>query len=125
MFNLEYIRQAETFFALQVPVYYYVKTKGSLCTQGLSISRTIDEADGFRVLQPVLQVRPGRGGVREKPPENLPLPHPPAAQTVLSHLEEAERDIAAARLNGLTPAQRETFEALSGKVQESIQIVLQ
>ena len=50
---------------------------------------------------------------------------PPAAQTVLSHLEEAERDIAAARLNGLTPAQRETFEALSGKVQESIQIVLQ
>ena len=49
---------------------------------------------------------------------------PPAAQTVLSHLE-AERDIAAARLNGLTPAQRETFEALSGKVQESIQIVLQ
>ena len=41
MFNLEYIRRAETFFALQVPVYYYVKTKGSLCTQGISISRTI------------------------------------------------------------------------------------
>lgn len=41
MFNLEYIRQAETFFALQVPLYYYVKTKGSLCTQGISISKTI------------------------------------------------------------------------------------
>lgn len=41
MFNLEYIRRARRFFALQVPVYYYVKTKGSLCTQGLSISKTI------------------------------------------------------------------------------------
>ena len=41
MFNLEYIRHAQRFFALPVPVYYYVKTKGSLCTQGLSISRTI------------------------------------------------------------------------------------
>ena len=41
MFNLEYIRQAKTFFALQVPVYYYVKTKGSLCTQGISVSKTI------------------------------------------------------------------------------------
>ena len=41
MFNLEYIRRAETFFALQVPVYYYVKTKSSLCTQGISISKTI------------------------------------------------------------------------------------
>lgn len=41
MFNLEYIRRAETFFALQVPVYYYVKTKGSLCTQGIGISKTI------------------------------------------------------------------------------------
>ena len=41
MFNLEYIRRAERFFALQVPVYYYVKTKGSLCTQGIGISKTI------------------------------------------------------------------------------------
>lgn len=41
MFNLEYIRHARRFFALQVPIYYYVKTKGSLCTQGLSISKTI------------------------------------------------------------------------------------
>ena len=41
MFNLEYIRRAGTFFALQVPIYYYVKTKGSLCTQGIGISKTI------------------------------------------------------------------------------------
>lgn len=41
MFNLEYIRYAETFFPLQVPVYYYVKTKGSLCTQDIGISKTI------------------------------------------------------------------------------------
>lgn len=41
MFNLEYIRRAETFVALQVPIYYYVKTKGSLCTQGISISKTV------------------------------------------------------------------------------------
>lgn len=41
MFNLEYIRHARRFLALQVPVYYYVKTKGSLCTQGLNISKTI------------------------------------------------------------------------------------
>ena len=41
LFNLEYIRHARRFFALQVPIYYYVKTKGSLCTQGFSISKTI------------------------------------------------------------------------------------
>lgn len=42
MFNLEYIRHAQRFYALQVPIYYYVKTKGSLVnTQGLSISKTI------------------------------------------------------------------------------------
>lgn len=41
MFNLEYIRHAETFYALQVPIYYYVKTKGSLATQSLTISKTI------------------------------------------------------------------------------------
>ena len=41
LFNLEYIRHAETFFALQVPVYYYVKTKGSLASQALSISKTV------------------------------------------------------------------------------------
>ena len=41
MFNLEDIRHAEVFYALQVPVYYYVKTKGSLASQGMSISKTI------------------------------------------------------------------------------------
>lgn len=41
MFNLEYIRHAETFYALQIPVYYYVKTKGSLASQGMSITKTI------------------------------------------------------------------------------------
>lgn len=41
MFNLEYIRCAERFFALQLPIYYYVKTKGSLASQSLSISKTV------------------------------------------------------------------------------------
>lgn len=41
MFNLEYIRHAEVFYALQAPIYYYVKTKGSLASQGASISNTI------------------------------------------------------------------------------------
>ena len=41
MFNLEYIRHAEIFYALQIPIYYYVKTKGSLASQGMNISKTI------------------------------------------------------------------------------------
>ncbi len=41
MFNLEYIRYAERFYALRAPLYYYVKTKGSLATQGANISTTI------------------------------------------------------------------------------------
>ena len=42
MFNLEYIRHAQTFCALQVPIYYYVKTKGSLVSQGMrGVSNTI------------------------------------------------------------------------------------
>ncbi len=41
MFNLEYIRHCEKVFVLQVPIYYYVKTKGSLATQGMNISKTI------------------------------------------------------------------------------------
>jgi len=41
MFNLEYIRHADVFYALQVPIYYYVKTKGSLASQGMSITKTI------------------------------------------------------------------------------------
>jgi glycosyltransferase involved in cell wall biosynthesis len=41
MFNLEYIRHAETFYALQVPVYYYVKTKGSLVSQNATLSKMV------------------------------------------------------------------------------------
>lgn len=41
LFNLEYILHVRRIFALQVPVYYYVKTKGSLVTQGKSISKTV------------------------------------------------------------------------------------
>ena len=41
MFNLEYIRYAKSVYALQAPIYYYVKTKGSLASQGSSISKTI------------------------------------------------------------------------------------
>lgn len=41
LFNLEYIRHASSFYALQVPVYYYLKRKGSLVTQGNSIVNTV------------------------------------------------------------------------------------
>lgn len=41
MFNLEYIRFCERIFVLQIPIYYYVKTKGSLVSQGMSITKTI------------------------------------------------------------------------------------
>lgn len=42
IFNMEYIRHCKTIYALQVPVYYYVKTKGSLVnSQGASINNTI------------------------------------------------------------------------------------
>ena len=41
LFNLEYIRWAERFYPLQLPIYYYVKTKGSLATQGLNVSKTV------------------------------------------------------------------------------------
>ena len=41
MFNLEYIRYAERFYALQIPIYYYVKTKGSLANQSLTIAKTV------------------------------------------------------------------------------------
>lgn len=41
MFNLEYIRHCSTIYALQVPIYYYVKTKGSLVSQSLGITKTI------------------------------------------------------------------------------------
>lgn len=42
MFNLEYLRHVEKVYALHVPTYYYVKTKGSLVTtQGMSMTKTI------------------------------------------------------------------------------------
>ena len=41
LFNLEYILHAESFCALRAPVYYYVKTKGSLVSQNVSISKTV------------------------------------------------------------------------------------
>lgn len=41
LFNLEYILHAKVFYALQAPIYYYVKTKGSLASQSMSISKTI------------------------------------------------------------------------------------
>lgn len=41
LFNLEYIMHAETFFALNAPVYYYVKTKGSLVAQSATIVNSV------------------------------------------------------------------------------------
>ena len=41
LFNLEYIRCADRFYALNVPLYYYVKTKGSLASQGSNLFTTL------------------------------------------------------------------------------------
>lgn len=41
LFNLEYIRYAYRFYALNVPLYYYVKTKGSLVSKGENLFATI------------------------------------------------------------------------------------
>ena len=41
MFNLEYIRHAETFCALQIPIYYYVKPRGPWPPRVLPIPKTI------------------------------------------------------------------------------------
>lgn len=41
MFNLEYLRHTQSVYALRVPIYYYVKTKGSLVSQGISLTKTI------------------------------------------------------------------------------------
>lgn len=41
IFNMEYIRHVTKVYALHVPIYYYVKTPGSLVSQGTSISKTI------------------------------------------------------------------------------------
>ena len=39
LFNLEYILHAETFAALRAPIYYYVKTKGSLVSQSMNLTQ--------------------------------------------------------------------------------------
>ena len=41
MFNLEYVRHTQTIYAMKVPDYYYVKTKGSLVSQGMSMKKMI------------------------------------------------------------------------------------
>ena len=41
IFNMEYIRHVKNVYALHVPIYYYVKTPGSLVSQGMSITKTI------------------------------------------------------------------------------------
>ena len=41
LFNMEYVRHIRSVYVLRVPVYYYVKTKGSLVTQGISVKKTI------------------------------------------------------------------------------------
>ncbi|MDO4312955.1 MAG: glycosyltransferase [Eubacteriales bacterium] len=41
MFNLEYICHADQIYVLRVPIYYYVKTRHSLSTQGISLTKTI------------------------------------------------------------------------------------
>lgn len=41
LFNLEYLLYAKRIAALQVPIYYYMKTEGSLMSQGMNLSRTI------------------------------------------------------------------------------------
>jgi Glycosyl transferase family 2. len=41
IFNLEYLRYVRSVYVLKIPVYYYVKTKGSLVSQGMSVKRII------------------------------------------------------------------------------------
>lgn len=41
MFNLEYIRHIEQVYVSRVPFYYYVKTKGSLVSHNMGMSKTI------------------------------------------------------------------------------------
>lgn len=42
IFNLEYLLHVKTVSALQVPVYYYVKTEGSLVSKSLRLSKIVD-----------------------------------------------------------------------------------
>lgn len=41
MFNMEYVRHIDAVYALKFPLYYYVKTKDSLVSQGFSMKKTI------------------------------------------------------------------------------------
>lgn len=41
LFNLEYILHGKRFCALPVPLYYYVKTEGSLVAQNISLTKTV------------------------------------------------------------------------------------
>jgi len=41
IFNLEYLRNIHKVYVMKKPVYYYVKTKGSLVSQGMSIRKII------------------------------------------------------------------------------------
>ncbi len=41
IFNLEYLLHVERVAALQIPVYYYVKTKGSLVSQTMSLPKVV------------------------------------------------------------------------------------
>lgn len=41
LFNLEYLIYCNRIAALQVPIYYYVKTEGSLASQGMNIGKAI------------------------------------------------------------------------------------
>jgi len=42
IFNLEYLLHVKTVTALQVPVYYYVKTEGSLVSKSMSLAKIVD-----------------------------------------------------------------------------------
>lgn len=41
IFNMEYFLHAESFYALQAPIYYYLKRKGSLVSQSVNFSKTV------------------------------------------------------------------------------------
>lgn len=42
IFNLEYLLHVKSVVALQVPVYYYVKTEGSLVSKSMSLTKIVD-----------------------------------------------------------------------------------
>lgn len=42
IFNLEYLLHVKTVSALQIPVYYYVKTEGSLVAKSMSLTKIVD-----------------------------------------------------------------------------------